>query len=102
MSDNAILTTALVILGLPLLSYVLTFFFGRMLPRKGDFIGVSFMGAAWILAIRIFICFWKIGDPAYRVEASFTWVDLGSLHLDAGMLVDGMTSVMLMVVTTVS
>lgn len=102
MSDNAILTTALVILGLPLLSYVLTFFFGRMLPRKGDFIGVSFMGAAWILAIRIFICFWKIGDPAYRVEASFTWVDLGSLHLDAGILVDGMTSVMLMVVTTVS
>ncbi len=102
MSDNAILTSALIILGLPLLSYVLTFFFGKKLPRKGDFIGVTFMGAAWLLAIRIFLTFWKIADPSYRVEASFTWIDLGGFHLDAGVLVDGMTAVMLMVVTTVS
>ncbi len=102
MSDTAILTSALVILGLPLLSYVLTFFFGSRLPRRGDFIGVTFMGAAWLLAIRIFLTFWKIADPSYRVEGSFTWVNLGPFHLDAGILVDGMTSVMLMVVTTVS
>jgi NADH-quinone oxidoreductase subunit L len=102
MSENAILYSALAILGLPLLSYALTFFFGKKLPRKGDFIGVSFMGTAWILAIRIFIAFWKIGDPAYKVEKAFTWLDLGGFRLDAGILVDGMTSVMLMVVTTVS
>ncbi len=102
MSDNAILFSALIILGLPLLSYVLTFFFGSKLPRRGDFIGVTFMGAAWLLAIRIFLAFWKIADPSYRVEGSITWVNLGSFHLDAGILVDGMTSVMLMVVTTVS
>ncbi len=102
MSDNAILTSALVILGLPLLSYVLTFFFGKKLPRKGDFIGVTFLGTAWLLALRIFLTFWKIADPSYRVEASFTWVDIGAFHLDAGILVDGMTSIMLMVVLTVS
>jgi NADH-quinone oxidoreductase subunit L len=102
MSNNAVIITALAILGLPLLSYALTFFFGKKLPRKGDFIGVTFMGAAWILAIRIFIHFWQVGNPAYRVEAGFTWLDLGKFHLDAGILVDGMTSVMLMVVTTVS
>ena len=81
---------------------MLTFFFGKKLPRQGDFIGVSFMGVAWLLAIRIFIHFWKIGDPAYRVEKAFTWLDLGGFRLDAGVLVDGMTAVMLMVVTTVS
>jgi len=36
------------------------------------------------------------------VEGSFTWIDLGGFHLNAGILVDGMTAVMLMVVTTVS
>ncbi len=102
MSDTAILYSALAILLLPLASFVLTFFFGKKLPRQGDFIGVSFMGASWLLALRIFITFWKIGDPSYRAEYSFTWIDLGVFHLDAGILVDGMTSVMLMVVATVS
>ncbi len=102
MSDTAILYTALAILLLPLASYVLTFFFGKKLPRKGDFIGVTLMGVSWILAMRIFLTFWKIGDPSHRAEYSFTWIDLGGFSLDAGILVDGMTSVMLMVVTTVS
>jgi len=102
MSDNAILYSALAILGLPLLSYVLIFFFGKRLPRQGDFIGVGFMGIAELLAIRIFIAFWKIGDPSYRVEKAFTWLDLGGFKIDAGILVDGMTAVMLMVVCTIS
>ncbi len=102
MSDNAILYSALAILGLPLLSYVLIFFFGKKLPRQGDFIGVGFMGIAQLLAIRIFIAFWKIGDPSYRVEKAFTWLDIGGFRLDAGVLVDGMTAVMLMVVCIVS
>ena len=102
MSESAILYAGLAILGLPLLSYVLTFYFGRMLPRKGDFIGVTFMGVSWLLAIRIFVHFWQVADPAYRIERSFTWLDLGGFSLDAGILIDGMTSVMLMVVTTIS
>ncbi len=103
MSDTAILYSALAILGLPLLSYVITFFFGKKLPRQGDFVGVMFMGLAELQAIRIFISFWKNGDPTFRVEQSFTWLDLGGgFQIDAGILVDGMTSIMLMVVCTVS
>lgn len=102
LSETGILYSALAILVLPLASYAITFFFGKMLPRKGDFVGVTFMGVAWFLAIRIFITFWKIGDPTYRMERAFTWLDLGGFSIDAGVLVDGMTSVMLMVVTTVS
>ena len=84
------------------MSYTLTFFFGKKLPRQGDFIGVGLMGIAEILAIRIFITFWKIGDPSFKVEKAITWLDLGGFRLDAGVLVDGMTSIMLMVVCTVS
>ncbi|MBM4130676.1 NADH-quinone oxidoreductase subunit L [bacterium] len=102
MSDQAIITAAISILLLPLLSYALTFFFGRKLPRKGDFIGVTLMGLALVQALRIFIAFWRVGDPAHRVEWAFTWLDLGGFRLDAGILVDGMTAVMLMVVCIVS
>jgi len=102
MSDNAIIISALTILVLPLLSYALTSFFGKKLPRKGDFIGVTLMGVALIQAIRIFVTFWRIADPTYRVEAAVTWINLGGFRVDAGILVDGMTSVMLMVVTTIS
>ena len=102
MSDNAILYSALAILALPILSYALIFFFGKKLPRQGDWIGVGFMGIAELLAIRIFIAFWKIGDPTHRVEGAFTWIDLGGFRLDAGILVDGITAVMLMVVCTIS
>ncbi len=102
MSDQAIITAAISILLLPLLSYALTFFFGKKLPRKGDFIGVTLMGVALIQALRIFVAFWQIGDPAHRVEKAFTWLDLGGFRLDAGILVDGMTAVMLMVVCIVS
>ncbi len=84
MSDNAILYSALTILGLPLLSYVLTFFFGKKLPRQGDFIGVGFMGIAELLAIRIFIAFWKIGDPAYRVEQALHLARPGRLPARRG------------------
>ena len=102
MSDTTVLYSALAVLGLPLASYALTFFFGKKLPRRGDFIGVGFMGIAELLALRIFIHFWQVGDPAYRVEGAFNWVDLGGFRIDAGILVDGMTSVMLMVVCTIS
>jgi len=102
LSETGILYSALAILVLPLLSYVITFFFGKKLPRQGDFVGVTFMGISWLLAIAIFVTFWKMGDPSYRLERAVTWLDIGGFSLNAGILVDGMTSVMLMVVATVS
>jgi NADH-quinone oxidoreductase subunit L len=102
MSENAILLNALSILLLPLLSYVIIFFFGKKLPRKGDWVGVGLLGLSWIQAIRIFITFWRNGDPHFRVEGAVRWLDLGDFFADAGILVDGTTAIMLVVVTTVS
>ncbi len=102
MSENAIIYSALAILGLPLLSYAILFFFGKKLPRKGDWVGVSLLGISWVLALRIFAHFWKTNDPGLQVEANLRWIDLGKFTADAGILVDGMTAVMLVVVTTVS
>jgi NADH-quinone oxidoreductase subunit L len=102
MTDNAVLQTALTILLLPIVSYVILFFLGRRLPRQGDWLGVGLLGIAWLLALRIFFHFWGVNDPGYRVEGVWRWLDLGTFRIDAGILVDGMTAVMLVVVTTVS
>lgn len=102
LSETGILYSALAILALPLASYVITFLFGKKMPRQGDFIGLTFMGTALFLAVRIYLTFWQIDDPSHRFEWAVTWLDIGGLHLDAGVLVDGMTAVMLMVVCTVS
>jgi NADH-quinone oxidoreductase subunit L len=102
MSENAIIYSALAILFLPLLSYAILFFFGKKLPRQGDWVGVGLLGTTWLLALRIFAHFWQVNDPGQTVEANLRWIDLGKFTADAGILVDGMTAVMLVVVTTVS
>jgi NADH-quinone oxidoreductase subunit L len=102
MTDNAVLQTALTILLLPIVSYVVLFFFGKRLPRQGDWLGVGLLGIAWVLALRIFFHFWGLNDPGHHVQGNWRWLDLGAFRLDAGILVDGMTAVMLVVVTTVS
>ncbi|MBC8425201.1 NADH-quinone oxidoreductase subunit L [bacterium] len=102
MSENAIIFSALAILLLPLLSYAILFFLGKKLPRKGDWLGVSMLGITWVLALRIFVHFWGVNDPGHVVERSWRWIDLGRFTADAGILIDGMTAVMLVVVTTVS
>jgi NADH-quinone oxidoreductase subunit L len=102
MSDAAILQTALIILGLPILSYAIVFFLGNKLPRRGDWLSVGLLGVCEILSLRIFFHFWRVADPGFRVEGNLTWLDLGAFKLQAGILVDGMTAVMLMVVCTIS
>jgi NADH-quinone oxidoreductase subunit L len=102
MSDTAVLITALIILGLPILSYTICFFFGPKLPRRGDWLAVGLLGITEILALRIFFHFWVLGDPSHRIQGSINWLDLGTFKIEAGILVDGMTAVMLMVVCTIS
>ena len=55
MSDNAILQIALVILALPMLSFALIFFFGKKMPRQGDWLAVGLMGIAQVLLRNCFI-----------------------------------------------
>jgi len=99
---DPIIQQSLVILFLPLLSYVLTFFFGERLPRRGDFIGVGLMGAALVLSVRIFLHFWQVNDPSFQIEANWNWFTISQFKADVGVLVDGMTAVMLVVVCLVS
>ena len=96
---DPLMTSAVAILLLPLLSYVLLFFFGEKLPRRGDWLGIVLVGVSWILSLRIFAHFWSHDAP---IEHSWNWLTVAGFSIDFGILLDGMSAVMLVVVTTVS
>ena len=117
---------------LPAISFVLILFFGKRLPRKGSEIGVTVVGASFVLsciaavqwtqrvddhggggaehAIRGFL---KTLGPlsaaaehglsgVTAVTHSFTWWQNGGVKFDVGIQIDGLAVMMMFVVTLIS
>ncbi len=107
MSEHTILLLSTVILLLPLFGFLVLAFFGKRLPRQGDWFetGLLFIG----LILSLFVVYSKFSlYPHETLQASFQWVDfknvpgIGSLQIDLGIMVDNLGVVMLVVVTLVS
>jgi NADH-quinone oxidoreductase subunit L len=106
---HSLIQLSIVVLLLPLLSFVILIFFNRRLPRRGDFVGVGILGTAFALSAYIF---WTVivqtYDPAFRVAWDFTWIDLGQvpgigpLQIKMGIVIDNLTAIMLAMVTLIS
>ncbi|MGH7496504.1 MAG: NADH-quinone oxidoreductase subunit L [bacterium] len=93
---------ALIILLLPLAAFVVQIFFGKRLPRQGDWLPTGAMFACLIFAILILGRVFAQYDPNFKVTHSFRWISLGQYDIAFGLLVDNLTAVMLFVVTLVS
>jgi NADH-quinone oxidoreductase subunit L len=87
---------------LPAVSFFLILFFGRRMPKKGAEIGIAALLLAALLAV-ISAGQW-IGKAAPReaVDRHATWWKLGGIDVGVGIHVDGLTVMMLVVVTFVS
>jgi len=106
---HSLIQLSIVVLLLPLLSFVVLIFFNRRLPRMGDFVGVGMLGTAFAISLYIF---WNVVvqhyDPAFRVAWDFTWLDFGNvpgvgpLQVKMGIVIDNMTAIMLAMVTLIS
>ena len=94
---------AIYILLAPLVAFTIVMFFGKRLPRGGDWISLF---AIWSgLAISLYLLFTKaLGEynPAFSENLSFDWLFWGDYKLTIGIALDNMTMVMLVVVTLVS
>ena len=84
---------------LPAAAAVLTLFFGKRLPGRGAGFGIVGVGASFLLSLALLGHVIRGGAP---FAASLDWFSVGTLHLQVGMYVDGLTSVMFVVVTAVS
>ena len=85
---------------LPAISAALTLFLGRRTPGKGSVYGIAAVGAAFLLSLGVLWTF--VGGERGFYEASIPWFQIGQLHMEVGVYIDGLTAVMFVVVTSIS
>jgi NADH-quinone oxidoreductase subunit L len=90
---------AWVIALLPFVSAVLILFVGKRSPGHGAYFGIAAVGTGLVLSLGVLWNFVRSGPVA---QGSLEWFRIGPLQVDVGQYVDGLTAVMLVVVTTVS
>ena len=98
-TDGAI-QYAWVIALLPFISAALTLFFGKRTPGQGAVYGIAALGAGFVMSLAVLWHFVSGGGP--YAPPGIEWFSIGPLHLEVGQYVDGLTAVMLVVVTSVS
>ena len=90
---------------LPGLSFAAILFFGKRMPRRGSELGLVAVGASFLLAVAAAAA-WVVHHGAHEsapaVHRSVSWLVSGGVRYDAGILVDGLSVMMLVVVTAVS
>jgi NADH-quinone oxidoreductase subunit L len=83
---------------IPLVAFFVILFFGKRTPGRGADIGIVATAASFVISLVIF--FEVLGGT--HLERSWSWFELGPLHLELGMNIDGLAAVMFIVVTVVS
>jgi NADH-quinone oxidoreductase subunit L len=88
-----------VVVGLPFLSFVATLFLGKRSPRQGAVYGTVAVGIGLALSLLAFVQN-ALGSAAYRQRLySMQW---GDFEIGFGLHIDGLTTMMMLVVTLVS
>ncbi len=96
------LRNAWLIPAIPALSFFVILFFGTRLPRKGSEVGILALGLAFVLSAVAAVQWIGTAAPREAVNAHHTWFEIGGIDFGAGIHVDGLTVMMLVVVTFIS
>lgn len=91
----------LLILLLPLLGFLLLIFFGKLLPRIGDWLSSGLITTSLILSL-ILLVFKITNQPSESISATFDWIMVGTQTISFGIMIDNLSAIMLVVVTLVS
>jgi NADH-quinone oxidoreductase subunit L len=99
--------TCLLIVLLPLTAFVVQVFFGKRLPRHGDWVSILAIAGSLFLAAPIFFAFLKTGDIHDTLQTVWMSMPLQiqghgqdfSLQIVVGTLVNNLTAIMLFMVT---
>lgn len=84
---------------IPFLGFLALFLtFGRLPQRVVAIIGAGSIGVAFLLAAAASVAFLQSGEPFHR-ELIWNWMSAGDFQIDFAFLIDGLTVVMLLVIT---
>ena len=88
---------------LPLFAFVMIVFFTRWKEKLSAGISISVMAVGWVMSIVTMIqILTHQGEHAVRIEQAFDIINFTGFRLELGTLLDPLTAMMLIVVTTVS
>ncbi|MFH1075089.1 MAG: NADH-quinone oxidoreductase subunit L [Candidatus Firestonebacteria bacterium] len=85
---------------LPFLAFVINIFFGKKVKTKAAYISITAISVSFLISLYLFLGMAVGGEK--MTEFRFNWLNFGCLGIQLGIMLDGLTAVMLVVVTTVS
>ena len=88
-----------IIVLLPVVSALLTLFFGKRTPGKGAVYGIVAVGTGFVMSLMVL---WNFVQGGGTYASQVSWFQVGSFHVQAGQYIDGLAAIMLVVVTAVS
>lgn len=97
---HQLIALSLIILGLPLVSFLIIIFNQKRLNHSAHWVGLPILGTA--LALSIYICYTKLSSIPGTIDWSTKWIDFGTWQISTGVMIDNLTSIMLVVVTLIS
>jgi NADH-quinone oxidoreductase subunit L len=94
---------SLIVLFMPLLGFIMLYFFGDKLPRKGDWLAIGLSSISFALAVWLFTQTWNTAIYHTRLN----WFSIPSLNNElirftAGIILDNLAVLMLVIVTFIS
>jgi NADH-quinone oxidoreductase subunit L len=87
---------------IPAVSFFVILLFGKRLPRQGDLVGIVAIGVSFVLSLVAAAEWIGLEEPREAVDHSHTWLQSGGIEFATGTHVDGLTVMMLLVVTFIS
>jgi len=87
---------------IPAISFLVILFFGKRLPRKGAEVGIAALTASFVIALLGALEWIGKETPREAVTAGHKWFEMGGVEFRAGIHIDGLTVMMLVVVTFIS
>lgn len=94
-------TIVLLILFLPLVSFIYQIFFGKVLGRNTHFISIGLMGLVLGLSVSLTLNAFYIG-PGTLLEISVIWFATSNFMVELGFHIDHIAAIMITVVSLIS
>ncbi|MEI7632685.1 MAG: NADH-quinone oxidoreductase subunit L [bacterium] len=99
-----LIASAILIISLPIAGFFMEGLFGNRLPRKGDWLATGIMGIVLGLSLWVFFQVFNVNSPDAGARGSAAWFSMAGdgAYLFAGLMIDNLTAMMLVVVSVVS